>query len=108
MPSTQDDLSRLLDPTYLDDVDGLSLDDIRRMRAECQEAEASLSYLRRLIQGRMDIVHAYLERPGRARRPPTCRAWSTTWPASWPVPAGPSGPGATRSSTRRTPTTWPS
>jgi hypothetical protein len=63
MPSTLDDLSRLLDPSYLADVDALSLDDIRRMRAECQEAEASLSYLRRLIQGRMDIVHAYLERP---------------------------------------------
>ena len=63
MPSTLDDLSRLLDPTYLDGVDGLTVDDIRRMRTECQEAEAALSYLRRLIQGRMDLVHAYLERP---------------------------------------------
>ena len=63
MPSTQDNLTRLLDPTYLDGVDALSVDDIRRMRAECQEAEAALSYLRRLIQGRMDIVHAYIERP---------------------------------------------
>ena len=61
------------------------------MRAECQEAEASLSYLRRLIQGRLDIVHAYMERP-RARRPPTSRASWRTWPASWPVPGGP-GPG---------------
>jgi len=69
MPSTLDDLSRLLDPTYLADVDALSLDDIRRMRAECQEAEASLSYLRRLIQGRMDIVHAYLERPAGSDAP---------------------------------------
>jgi len=63
MPSTPDELSRLLDPTYLDGVDSLSVDDIRRMRAECQEAEASLSFLRRLIQGRMDIVHAYINRP---------------------------------------------
>ena len=63
MPSSQEDLARLLDPGYLADVPGLSLDDIRRMRAECQEAEASLSYLRRLIQGRLDIVHAYMERP---------------------------------------------
>jgi hypothetical protein len=63
MPSPQDNLSRLLDPTYLDGVGDLSVDDIRRMRAECQEAEASLSYLRRLIQGRMDIVHAYIDRP---------------------------------------------
>jgi len=63
MPSTQDNLTRLLEPTYLDGVDDLSVDDIRRMRAECQEAEAALSYLRRLIQGRLDIVHAYIERP---------------------------------------------
>ncbi len=63
MPTTLDDLSRLLAPTYLAGVDALSLDDIRRMRTECQEAEAALSYLRRLIQGRLDIVHAYLGRP---------------------------------------------
>ena len=63
MPSSQEDLTRLLDPDYLADVDSLTLDDTRRMRAECQEAEASLSYLRRLIQGRLDIVHAYMERP---------------------------------------------
>jgi len=69
MPSTLDDLSRLLDPSYLADVDARSLDDIRRMRTECQEAEASLSYLRRLIQGRMDLVHAYLERPAGSDAP---------------------------------------
>jgi len=63
MPSTPEDLARLLDPEYLAHVDGLELADIRRMRSECQEAEAALSYLRRLIQGRLDIVHAYMERP---------------------------------------------
>lgn len=69
MQSTPDDLSRLLDPTYLDGVDGLTVDAVRRMRAECQEAEGALSYLRRLIQGRMDIVHAYIERPEGADAP---------------------------------------
>jgi len=64
MPSTPDDLQRLLAPTYLDDVHALTVADIRRMRAECQEAEGALSYLRRLIQGRLDIVHTYLEHPG--------------------------------------------
>ncbi len=34
------------------------------MRTECQEAEVALSYLRRLIQGRLDIVHTYLEHSG--------------------------------------------
>ena len=33
------------------------------MRTECQEAEVALSYLRRLVQGRLDIVHAFLDRP---------------------------------------------
>jgi hypothetical protein len=69
MPSTPDDLQRLLAPTYLDDVHALTVADIRRMRAECQEAEGALSYLRRLIQGRMDIVHTYLERPDGAEAP---------------------------------------
>ena len=69
MPSSPDHLARLLDPDYLADVHGLTLDDIRRMRTECQEAEASLSYLRRLIQGRLDIVHAYMERPAGSDAP---------------------------------------
>jgi hypothetical protein len=69
MPSTPDDLSRLLAPDYLDDVGGLTVDEIRNMRTECQEAEGALSYLRRLIQGRLDIVHAYLERPDGAGAP---------------------------------------
>lgn len=63
MPSHKDDLSRLLTSTYLDDVGSRSLDDIRTMRSECQEAEVALSYLRRLVQGRLDIVHAFLDRP---------------------------------------------
>jgi len=69
MPSTPDDLIRLLAPDFLDDVDGLTVDEIRTMRTECQEAEGALSYLRRLIQGRLDIVHAYLERPDGAGAP---------------------------------------
>ena len=30
------------------------------MRDECQDAETALSYLRRVAQGRLDIVHVYL------------------------------------------------
>jgi hypothetical protein len=61
MATLQDDLARILTPDYLSDVGSLSLADIRRMRSECQEAETALSYLRRLVQGRLDIVHAYLD-----------------------------------------------
>ena len=53
---------RLLDPGYLADVDQRSIEDIRRMRAECQEVETGLSYLRRVVQGRLDIVGAELGR----------------------------------------------
>jgi hypothetical protein len=58
------DLSQLLTPSYLDGMGDRPLDDIRSMRGACQQAEAELSYLRRLVQGRMDIVHAYLEHAG--------------------------------------------
>ena len=64
MTSHRDDLDRILTSTYLDDIGERSLADIRSMRTECQEAEVALSYLRRLIQGRLDIVHTYLEHPG--------------------------------------------
>jgi hypothetical protein len=64
MPSHKDDLDRILASTYLDDLGERSLADIRSMRTECQEAEVALSYLRRLIQGRLDIVHTYLEHSG--------------------------------------------
>ena len=64
MTSHQDDLDRILTSNYLDGMKDRSLADIRAMRTECQEAEVVLSYLRRLIQGRLDIVHTYLEHPG--------------------------------------------
>jgi nickel-type superoxide dismutase maturation protease len=68
MTSHQDDLARILNDSYLEGMADRSLANIRAMRAECQEAEVALSYLRRLIQGRLDIVHAYLE-PGAGGRP---------------------------------------
>jgi hypothetical protein len=69
MPSHRDDLDRILTSTYLDGIGERSLDDIRSMRTECQQAEVALSYLRRLIQGRLDIVHTYLEHSGDAEPP---------------------------------------
>jgi hypothetical protein len=63
MASPRAVLDRLLTDSYLDGIDGASVDVIRAHRAECQEAEVGLSYLRRLAQGRLDIVHTYLDRP---------------------------------------------
>jgi hypothetical protein len=42
----------------VDDVTTLSMDDLRAKRAESQATETGLSYLRRLAQGRLDIVAA--------------------------------------------------
>jgi len=56
------DLAQLLDPGYLGDLPGRDMDEVRAMRAECQEVETGLSLLRRLVQGRLDIVGLELAR----------------------------------------------
>ncbi|KPC79670.1 MULTISPECIES: hypothetical protein [Streptomyces] len=44
---------------------GLRLPDLRRLRRDAQRDEADLSYVRRLVQGRIDILRAELaRRPG--------------------------------------------
>ena len=96
MASIQADLGRLLTDSYLRGMESKSLDDIRSMRAECQEAEVALSYLRRLAQGRLDIVQAYLVRPAGSvddagALPPSPRIsprWSRGCRPSWPRARG--------------------
>lgn len=63
MTNAQDTLAPLLVDDYLDDLGAKPLDEIRTMRSECQHAEVALSYVRRLIQGRLDIVNTFLEYP---------------------------------------------
>ncbi|WP_395294834.1 ABC transporter substrate-binding protein [Kitasatospora hibisci] len=47
------------------DLEGLGLDQLRTLRRQTLEQEADLSYLRRLLHGRMDILRAELDRrPG--------------------------------------------
>jgi hypothetical protein len=93
MPSHKDELDRILTSTYLDGIEAKSLADIRSMRTECQEAEVALSYLRRLIQGRLDIVHAYLEHPG-SDDSPDLAALVEDLPAILSAgPGRPAGPG---------------
>jgi len=53
---------RITREDYLGDLTSRPLEEVRAMRAECQAVEADLSYLRRLVQGRLDIV------AGEARR----------------------------------------
>lgn len=58
----KDSFDRVTAPGYLDGLTTRPLADVRAMRGECQSLENSLSYARRLAQGRLDIVGAELTR----------------------------------------------
>jgi hypothetical protein len=51
-------IDRVLAPDYLDGLSDLDLDAIRARRAEADQEEVDLSYARRLLQGRLDILRA--------------------------------------------------
>lgn len=58
--SRRDD--RILDPAVLSDIESMSTAQLRARRDECRELEAEFSYARRLLQGKMDILAAELQR----------------------------------------------
>ena len=49
-------LDRVLDPAFLAAIDGRELEELRGMRDEAAQEETDLSYLRRLLHARIDIV----------------------------------------------------
>jgi len=49
-------------PDFLDALPGREMEELRAMRSRCQSLENSLSYVRRLIQGRLDIAGAEMQR----------------------------------------------
>ncbi len=51
-------LAALLAPSYLEGLPSLPIAEIRSRREQATEVEVGLSYVRRLIQGRLDIVLA--------------------------------------------------
>src|SRR5262245_46549256 len=53
---------RMLSPDYLAGLQERPIDEVRAMRAECLEVETGLSYLRRMVQGPLDIVSHELTR----------------------------------------------
>jgi hypothetical protein len=63
------ELDRLLDTAYLGDVEARPIEEIRAMREECRQTEDALSYLRRQVQGRLDIVAAELSRRIEGKEP---------------------------------------
>ncbi len=56
------ELDRILADDFLDGVEVRSIEELRQLRAECQAVETQVSYLRRMVQGRHDIVAGELAR----------------------------------------------
>ena len=52
------DLQRFLAPSFLEGLESRSMEELRSARTEVQEAEVAVSYVRRVVQGRLDIVEA--------------------------------------------------
>jgi hypothetical protein len=55
-------IDRVLAEDYLAGLADAPLADVRALRAEAEQEEADLSYIRRLVQGRVDIIRAELAR----------------------------------------------
>ncbi|NAZ81433.1 aerial mycelium formation protein [Kineococcus sp. R8] len=55
-------LDHVLAPEFLDGLGELSLDDLRDRRNVAEQEEADLSYARRLVQGRLDLLGAETQR----------------------------------------------
>lgn len=54
-------LDRILSPGFADGVSEMTMDEVRRRRDDCLAEREYLSYLRRLIHGRMEIIGAELK-----------------------------------------------
>ncbi len=55
---TTERIERVLDPGYAADLGGRDSDTLRTMKSECAALENSVSYARRLAQGRIEILEA--------------------------------------------------
>jgi len=64
MPQGNRRIDKVLDPDFVAGLGQISLDDLRERRREAEQEETDLSYIRRLLQGRLDILRAELARRG--------------------------------------------
>lgn len=46
----------LIDPSFMEGIEEKPLTELRAMRAECEQVESALSFSRRVLHGRLDIV----------------------------------------------------
>jgi hypothetical protein len=61
-PSGRRRIDRVLDPGYVADLGELTLGEVRARRDDAAQEETDLSYLRRLLHARIDIVRAEQQR----------------------------------------------
>lgn len=55
---SDDQLEQVLDPAFLDHLQDRTAAELRAMRDRCEEEENRVSYARRILQGRVDLVRA--------------------------------------------------
>ena len=67
----RDKLERVLASEYLDDLEGRSVEELRTLRDECRAVGDDLSFLRRQVHGRLDIVNWELARRAAGEGPST-------------------------------------
>ncbi len=54
----------VLEPEYLEGLDSLEIAELRRRRDTAEDVESQISYYRRLLHGRMDLLNFELRRRG--------------------------------------------
>jgi hypothetical protein len=59
-------IDRVLAEDFLSNLASASLEEVRTLRGEAEQEEVDLSYVRRMVQGRLDIIRAELARRGGA------------------------------------------
>jgi len=55
-------IDRIVDPSYVENLETMPIDELRRKKDECEALESEVSYARRLIQGKLDILRHGVER----------------------------------------------
>ena len=91
MPTVIDALyARIAVPGYLGDLTSHSLPDLRALRADCQRVEDAVSYQRRLVQGRLDILQAERDRRAAGQAPADLQTLVASLPGT--LSAGVAGP----------------
>ena len=91
-------IDRVLSEDYLTALGEQSLAEVRALRDEAEQEEVDLSYIRRLLQGRMDIVRAELSRRDGKTTGSSSTGSRRRWPTSPALP--PAGSAGTRPSSR--------